>query len=74
MTTEEKFKDMMARGYNIRIECKSSDRGYALTYEAQALKVGIYPLGHAVGGTLDELADNLMYSLTAIGGETFENN
>lgn len=74
MTTEDKFKAMMAKGYDVNIECKSSERVYALTYEAQATKGDFYTRGHAIGSTLDELADNLIHSLTAIGGETFENN
>lgn len=63
MTAEEKLQDLMKQGYNISIECKSSERVFALSYEAAAYKDGIYTAGHAIGNTLDELADNLVQSI-----------
>lgn len=63
MTAEEKLQELMKAGYNIEIECKSIERVYALTYEATARTNSIFCAGHAVGNTLDELADNLTESI-----------
>jgi len=64
-----RLKKMMEKGWNIGIECKSSEREYALTYEASGSKLSqTFPFScsiHAVGDTLDELIERLEDSISA---------
>lgn len=70
MTNEERLQQLMQRGWNITIECKSIGRVYAMTYEASAHKVPAEDIEtdqtilafystHALGNTMDELITNL---------------
>lgn len=61
-TTEERLKTLMAAGWNIDIECKSSEREFALTYEAHGVKQKGFHQNrqiHATGQTMAELVDEL---------------
>lgn len=67
----EQLTQLMARGWNIGIECKGKGRTYEMTYEATANKVStdemtkeelidsMYNFVHAVGDTLEEVVDRL---------------
>jgi hypothetical protein len=59
MNVEKFLKQKMAEGWNIQIECKSSRREYALTYEMYATRHvtdgSIFgEIVHGVGDTLEE--------------------
>lgn len=58
-TIEDRLKALMAAGWNIDIECKSSEREYALTYEGHASRQGGWRQVHGTGETLTELLDEL---------------
>lgn len=70
-TIEERLQELMAKGYDIRIECKGLGRNFAMSYEASVSHSSpVAPEGenrvtwvmmqsHAVGNTLDELLDKL---------------
>lgn len=64
-TGEEALMKKMTDGWNIHIECKGNGRGYGMSYEATATRVGdniidrLSNMRHAVGDNLLELVYNL---------------
>lgn len=59
------IEKLMSEGWNIHIECKGKGRSYEMTYEAVMKRVdgdlieNFYDKHHAVGDSLDKLAQNL---------------
>lgn len=71
MNEVNRIQELMAAGWDIRIECKGKGRSYEMTYEAsgtQVLQDGmtnkekmacLMTQVHAVGNTIDELLGKL---------------
>ena len=70
VSVEERLKELMAKGYDINIECKGIGRNFAMSYEATVKRSAPKPedksdfswlmvQSHAVGNSLNELLDNL---------------
>lgn len=74
LPVEERLKALMAKGYDIHIECKGIGRNYSMSYEASIKQSAPGPddktgfgwlivQSHAVGDSLNELVDNLEKNL-----------
>jgi hypothetical protein len=62
---ETLLKEKMAESYNIQIECKGKGRGYEMTYEMTATKVGEYfgipdrVFYHGIGITIESTLEDV---------------
>ncbi|MGD7046932.1 hypothetical protein FZC83_01740 [Rossellomorea marisflavi] len=74
-SVEERLQALMAKGYDINIECKGMGRSYSMSYEASVKRSAPKPndksgfswlvvQSHAVGNTLNELIDKLEENLS----------
>lgn len=61
----DKIEELMNAGWDVFIECKGAGRAYEMTYEATMKRVDsrpeevLFSVRHAVGDTIEELAENL---------------